>query len=382
MKRFLLTAAFAAALLCALSGVALERSPAVRAADTATRNPTPLLAYYYIWFTPSSWSRGKTDLPLLGRYSSDDTGVMRQHVRWAKAAGITGFLVSWKSTPALDERLARLIQVADAEHFRLGIVYEGLDFQRRPLRIATVRHDFELFADTFARDRAFTIFDRPVVVWSGTWRYTNAQIRSVTQALRGRLLVLASAKNVHDYERVAPLVDGDAYYWSSVNPRRYTAFGRKLRALSAAVHARRGLWIAPAAPGFDSRLVGGTSIVDRHGGDTLRRELDAAAASSPDAIGVISWNEFSENTFVEPSRAYGSTALDVIADMQGTGPPDVGNFDSEGSGSGTAAFGISYGIIGLVVGCVGLITLTSIARRRRRPPRMGMPLKDPSPPLP
>ena len=73
------------------------------------------------------------------------------------------------------------------------------------------------------------IFDRPVVVWSGTWRYTNAQIRSVTQALRGRLLVLASAKNVDDYERVAPLVDGDAYYWSSVNPRRYTAFGRKLR---------------------------------------------------------------------------------------------------------------------------------------------------------
>ena len=82
------------------------------------------------------------------------------------------------------------------------------------------------------------------------------------------------------------------------------------RAPLAAVHARRGLWIAPAAPGFDSRLVGGTSIVDRHGGDTLRRELDAAASSSPDAIGVISWNEFSENTFVEPSRAYGSTALE------------------------------------------------------------------------
>ena len=78
---------------------------------------------------------------------------MRQHVRWAKAAGIDGFLVSWKSTPALDERLARLIQVADAEHFHLGIVYEGLDFHRRPLPIATVRHDLERFAATFARDR-------------------------------------------------------------------------------------------------------------------------------------------------------------------------------------------------------------------------------------
>ena len=61
---------------------------------------------------------------------------MRQHVRWAQSVGITGFLVSWKSTPTLDERLTRLSRVADAAHFRLGIVYEGLDFQRRPLPIA------------------------------------------------------------------------------------------------------------------------------------------------------------------------------------------------------------------------------------------------------
>ncbi len=32
-----------------------------------------------------------------------------------------------------------------------------------------------------------------------------------------------------------------------------------------------------AAPGFDARLVGGTSVVERRGGATLRAELDAAA---------------------------------------------------------------------------------------------------------
>jgi hypothetical protein len=364
------------------AAAALDAAPTARASDTAAGSPTPVLAYYYIWFTPSSWSRAKIDLPLLGRYSSDDTGVMRQHVRWAKAAGITGFLVSWKSTPTLDDRLARLIQVADAEHFRLGLVYEGLDFHRRPLPIATVRHDLERFATTFARDPAFTLFERPLVIWSGTWLYTNAEIRSVTRDLRKRLLVLASAKNVRDYARVAPLVDGDAYYWSSVNPRRYTAFGQKLQSLSSAVHARRGLWIAPAAPGFDSRLIGGTSVVPRRGGETLRRELDAAAASSPDAIAVISWNEFSENTFVEPSRDNGATALNVIAAARGARPPDVGNFESDGSGAGTAAFGISYGVAGLAACIGGLVALTSLARRRRRSAAFGAPLKDPPPPLP
>jgi hypothetical protein len=365
-------------MILALAGAALLAPPAP-ASGNGNGSPTPLLAYYYIWFTPSSWSRGKIDLPLLGRYSSDDTQVMRQHVRWAQSAGITGFLVSWKSTPALDDRLTRLIQVADAAHFRLGIVYEGLDFHRRPLPIATVRHDLQRFAQTFAPDPAFAIFNRPVVVWSGTWRYTNNEIRTVTQALHGRVLLLASAKNVNDYKRVAPLVDGDAYYWSSVNPGRNTRYPGKLRALSAAVHARGGLWIAPAAPGFDARLIGGKSTVPRRNGATLRRELNAAAASSPDAIGVISWNEFSENTFVEPSRAYGSTALRVIGEVRHVSVPDVGNFDSDGSGTSGTALGVSYGIFGLAAGCAGLVALTAIARRRRRPP-IGPIRKDPSPP--
>ena len=67
--------------------------------------PDPLFAYYYIWFNASSWNRAKIDYPLLGRYSSDDRGVMRAHVAWAKQAGIDGFIVSWKSTPVLNRRL-------------------------------------------------------------------------------------------------------------------------------------------------------------------------------------------------------------------------------------------------------------------------------------
>ena len=368
MKRI----ALALALVLGLGLAALGSTPAGAASDRAAASPTPLLAYYYIWFTPTSWNRAKRDLPLLGRYSSDDTGVMRQHIRWAKSVGITGFLVSWKSTPALDDRLARLIEVADDERFQLGIVYEGLDFERRPLPIETVRHDLERFADTFAGDRAFAIFDRPLVIWSGTWRYTNRQITAATRNVRGRLLMLASAKNVVDFARVAPLVDGNAYYWSSVNPRRYPNYGVKLKQLSAAVHARGGLWIAPAAPGFDARRVGGSSVVGREAGETLRTELNVAAGSSPDAIGVISWNEFSENTFVEPSRAYGSTSLEVIAKVRGARPPDVSTFDSDAAGTGTTAFGISYGIVGLAIGCLGLVGLTLVARRRRRP--AGVPL--------
>ena len=229
MRRRLSIAALLTAVTVASLGLA-SHSP-VRASERAAASPTPLLAYYYIWFTPSSWSRGKRDYPLLGRYASDDARVMRQHIRWAKAAGISGFLVSWKSTPALDDRLARLVRVADSEHFHLGIVYEGLDFKRRPLPLGDRATRSRALRDDLRRDKAFAIFERPLLIWSGTWRYTNAQIRLATRNVRSRLLVLASAKNVKDYARVAALFDGEAYYWSSVNPRRHPTYGAKLRSL-------------------------------------------------------------------------------------------------------------------------------------------------------
>src|SRR5215510_3195356 len=91
-----------------------------------TSDPIPVLAYYYIWFDTPSWDRAKVDFPLLGHYSSDNAEVMRQHIQWAKAAGINGFIVSWKSTDKLNHRLKQLIEIADQENFKLVIIYQGL----------------------------------------------------------------------------------------------------------------------------------------------------------------------------------------------------------------------------------------------------------------
>ena len=123
-------------------------------------------------------------------------------------------------------------------------------------------------------------------------------------------------------------MDGDAYYWASVNPATYPDQRGKLAELGRTVHARGGIWIPSAAPGFDARLVGGRSVVARRGGATLREELDAAAASDPDAVGLISWNEFSENTHVEPSVKHGSRYLDVVADVRRATFASHGDFDS------------------------------------------------------
>ena len=303
-----------------LSGALLLAGLPAFAGPSVAQARTPVLAYYYIWFTRDSWSRAKRDLPALGPYSSDDANIMRQHIRWAKAAGINGFLVSWKNTPALTRRLQTLIGVADDEQFQLSIIYEGLDFTRRPLAVDQIAADFDVFLNHFAADPAFRMFAKPLVVWSGTWEFAPEDVARVTSSRREQLLILGSERSAEAYQRLAGLVDGDAYYWSSVDPDVDRNFRQKLSGMGQAVHDHGGLWIAPAAPGFDARLLGGTRTVERKDGDTLRRELDAAAASAPDAIGLISWNEFSENSYVEPSRDLGTRYLDVLTQLLGGAP--------------------------------------------------------------
>jgi hypothetical protein len=289
----------------------------------ATMRTTPVLAYYYIWFAPESWNRAKVDLPLLGPYASDDEDVMRLHVQWAKASGIDGFIVSWKDTETLSRRLDKLVQVAEEEDFKLSIIYEGLDFWRHPLPTEKIDADLSYFTETYGDNPVFDMFGRPVVVWSGTWEYSRPQIESVTLVHRPQLQILASEKQTHAYDHIADLVDGNAYYWSSVDPDTYPDYPGKLERMSTSVHNNGGLWIAPAAPGFDARHLGGEREVTRKQGEVLETQMKTAMGSDPDAIGLISWNEFSENSHVEPSCEFGDHYLAVLAQLLGGTAPSV-----------------------------------------------------------
>src|SRR5215211_3650241 len=275
----------------------------------------PVLAYYYQWFSVESWNRAKIDYPLAGRYSSDDMSIMEEHVAAAKSAGIDGFIVSWKSSTTNDRRLEKLITVARSADFKLVVIYQGLDFSREPLPVERISRDFDLFRKRYAADPVFDLFAKPMLIWSGTWRFSTLDIERVTSPMRGSTLVLATEKSPDAYQRVARYFDGNAYYWSSVDPATNSRYPERLKAMASTVHKSGGLWIAPFAPGFDARMVDGTREVPRRDGQTLRMEYNAAVSSSPDAMGLISWNEFSENTHVEPSERYGNSSLQELSNL-------------------------------------------------------------------
>jgi hypothetical protein len=327
----------------------------------SAKKPIPAFAYYYIWYQPASWNRAKSTYPALGRYSSSDPRVIREQIELAKQAGLSGFIVSWKSTRRLNTRLARVVRIANEEHFKLALIYEGLDFKRNPLGLSRVESDLLYFLHRYGRNPAFDTVGKPVVIWSGTWKFGRRSVAAVSRLVRPGLLLLASEKSVNGYRRLREFVDGDAYYWSSVNPQLDRWAGLKLNDMSRAVHARGGLWIAPAAAGFDARQVGGRRIVPRLGGETLRANWSTALASAPDLIGVISWNEYSENSEIEPTVAFGARYLSAVADLTGKEFVFRGNFDS----SSTPAHGPGYTTEFLVGGLMLLLTCSAAVAWRR-----------------
>ena len=365
----------AAGALLTMVGLVAAPAPHARAADsprrdivaTSAEQPIPVLAYYYIWFNTTSWNRAKIDYPLLGRYSSADPVIMRRHIEMAKSVGIDGFLVSWKNTPDLNARLATLTRVARKENFQLGIVYQGLDFAREPLPNAQVKLDLQLFAEDYAKDPVYKIFRQPVVIWTGSYLQSPSDIAEVVGPVSDRLLVLGSAKTVEDYEASADILDGNAYYWSSVDPSM-EGYEEKLVDMGQAIHRSGDLWIAPLSPGFDARLVGGTREIPRNGGQTLRAEFNAAIVSEPDALGVISWNEFSENSHIEPSERYGDQSLLTLGDILGTRPPQGVPLDSSSSFSRQSGM-TTFGALTIMLFVMAVISITAALVRRRSPPR-------------
>ena len=219
---------------------------------------------------------------------------------------------------------------------------------------------------------------KPLTIWSGTWEFSHAEIAQVTGPVRPTMLVLSTEKSVTGFQRVADVTDGDAYYWSSVNPATNIHYGSKLDEMSRAVHRDGKYWIAPFAPGFDARMVGGHSAVPRQGGQTLRTEYAAAVRSSPDLLGLISWNEFSENSYVEPSQRYGHQALDELRQLRTSGVPQPSgpSVPSEtGRANSKALWGNVLRLVGFIAALALAVGLTGYARRRAARQRPGQPLQ-------
>jgi hypothetical protein len=333
----------------------------------APARAVPLFTHYYLWWSQSHWqerlgplypyARQPPPLPAaldangcnaspqykgddlidvpaapLGLYSQDDPATVRTHVEEASGAGIDGFVVSWAGTGAagqkatsrdFNRRLDLLVAAVDAHNaqglrpFALMLGYESLDNARVPRALDAMRNDLAYFARGYASDPAFRVpryGTKPVVMILDSRRIAAAELRDLLTPYRAAFTLLGDEHGVAEWQRgVADLFDGDGWYWSAENPYTNGRASRTLSKLSSMVHAEHKLWFAPASPGYNKANFGvGGTCVPRKGTSTLGKIFDTNGRSHPDGWMLISWNEFFENTYVEPSVRFGTTYLDAI----------------------------------------------------------------------
>ncbi|EAQ77007.1 glycoside hydrolase family 99-like domain-containing protein [Blastopirellula marina] len=164
-----------------------------------------VLAYYYPWYHKGDWTRhGYFGEPTLGNYGSDDPQIAAQHIEWAQAAGLDGFVVSWGGPQDMTDKHFRAgyLQAANADQLKYAFIYESLgrldaadgetneriDFSKRRV-VRRFQEDLAYLNKQFCGDERYLKIDgRPVIVLyvTRTFRNFDAKILEQIQAAVGQ----------------------------------------------------------------------------------------------------------------------------------------------------------------------------------------------------
>jgi len=178
-------------------------------------------------------------------------------------------------------------------------------------------NDLNFLYKEFQSEPAWERIDgKPVVTFTGSRKYSDADVLKISNAVRGRMFLVGDeSRTTLTTTRIA-MFDAITYYWSSqdpyLNPQSFT----RIKEMGDIVHAAGKRWYAPLSPGYNSQLLNGSgSCVPRRNGDTIRSLWNGNAGSNPDGWGFISWNEIAENTHIKPMQKWGTTSLDVLSGL-------------------------------------------------------------------
>lgn len=344
----------------------LSSGAAVRPARPTAHKP--MFVHYYLWWDKAHWqsktgtayaralTRGLLPATLgangctattpyagnklldaparpLGMYSQDSPATFARHVQQASSAGIDGFVVSWAgnggraqtaASSLFSRRLAMLAKAVVAHNaargarpFALMLGYEGLNNSRKPRSATWIANDLAYFVRAYGSSPVFHVpayGPKPVVMLLGSRAFSVRALHTILDPVHRRLTLIGDEHGLAQWKRgVSSIFDGDGWYWSSQNPYANAQSFVQLRALAFMLHLQHKLWFSPLSVGYNKANFGlGGSCVPRKGAETLLRLYAGNLTSGPDGWMLISWNEFLENTYVEPSLRYGTGSLDVI----------------------------------------------------------------------
>lgn len=279
-----------------------------------------VLAFFYPWAQHWNWDSDRLQDRPLFRYSTDLPDEVAHSLRDAAASGLNGVVVSWRGdTNWNDRRLQIVLDQAPRLGLRVSILVETLlartllpDGSHGDFDPAVMLQWLEKAHDVFARQPGFLkVGNRPVVFVYAVDAFTPEQWIAIARSLEQgdrRMLLMADSLDPAFLEAFGGAFTYATARIPSADLARFDADQALRTKTYDLVHGgARRISAATVTPGYDDSLLGRdtTLVVGRANGALYEAQWEAAVAADPDWVVVTSWNEFWENTHIEPSERYG-----------------------------------------------------------------------------
>jgi hypothetical protein len=304
--------------------------------------PRMVLTFYYPWYgVPDGpggagrtvhWGRidsakkdieASTDYPILGAYDSHDLKVIDQHCRWAKAAGIDGFIVSWWGhNDYTDRAMAKILDGCQRHGLSACIYYETVP---RPQTAETAAEDIVKVLNKYGEHPAhLKVNGKPVVFVYG--RALNElgltgwleAVKLINQKYHGGVTAIGDQfsygagrtfDGLHTYNTAGSLrglTPAAARTWASQTYRSWVQLADQAGKISAIT----------VIPGYDDTKIRKPGLaVKRHDGELYRVQWEEAIKADPHWVLVTSFNEWHEGSEIEPSLEYKEQYIELTSEF-------------------------------------------------------------------
>lgn len=279
--------------------------------------------YIGFWVGGSSWDSQAsilTDYPAIGAYDSRDAGVAATHIDQARSAGINAFTVSWygvdngETTAVLNNMLDR----AAERDFKIGAVVDVFNGFDRDHLIRSIGY----IVNDRANHPAYLRYNgKPVILFAfqANANLSVAQWQEIRNQIDPDRNTVWIAEGLNGCCLYGGAMDGMYAFniaWANGSSSRYT------QERNAVLNNGGSVYVATVHPGWDenniARQLGRpnpTSPRARNNGVFLTNSWNGAVSSGADVVLVVSWNEFLENSHIEPSTTYGNQSLDTLGPL-------------------------------------------------------------------
>jgi hypothetical protein len=300
--------------LLVTASVLLSAGTVAHVQPVAARGPRQVYAYYFGWYTAGSWGDGRlVDHPVTP-YSSSDAGTVNQQVSQAQGAGIDAFIMSWfgpKNGNLTDGVFNELLDISAAHGFHAAA---SVDMQEGGYNASTgeVLDSLRNLINGKVNHPGYLRYNgKPIIYFWNENRFSTADwvnMRSQVDPSHSTIWVMEGTNTdlLHTF-------DGLYLFniaWSG-------SFAGTAGGWMSKTYGAGGTFYTPTVmPGWDESRISGrtnpTAAQNRDDNQFLINSWNGAISSGADTLLIVSWNEYLENSYIEPSQKLGTAAIDTL----------------------------------------------------------------------